>query len=92
MTPEFLIAAALVLPLIIAAGIAALGKFPNLREGVTIIGSFALFAVVVQLTMMVSAGQRPELYQRFLEEVPNSHFALLGSNNKFGSSLPPVVI
>lgn len=42
MTPEFLIAAALVLPLIIAAGIAALGKFPNLREGVTIVGSFAL--------------------------------------------------
>jgi multicomponent Na+:H+ antiporter subunit D len=73
MTPEFLIAAALVLPLIIAAGIAALGKFPNLREGVTIFGSFALFAVVVQLTMMVSSGQRPELYVG--EAIPGLAFA-----------------
>ncbi len=62
MTPDMLIAAALILPLVIAAGIAAFGKFPNLREGVTIIGSIALFAVVVQLTMLVSSGARPELY------------------------------
>ena len=36
MTPEMLIAAAICLPVIIAAGIAAAGKFPNLREGVTL--------------------------------------------------------
>ena len=60
MTPEFLIGSALCLPLIIAAGIAAFGKFPNLREGVTIAGSVVLFAVVIQLTIMVAHGQRPE--------------------------------
>ena len=41
MTPETLIAAAILLPLLIAAGIAAAGKFPNVRESVTIIGAFA---------------------------------------------------
>jgi len=62
MTPDMLIAAALILPLIIAAGIAAAGKIPNLREGVTIVGSIALFAVVVQLTLLVSSGVQPQLY------------------------------
>ena len=62
MTPDMLIAAALILPLIIAAGIAAAGKIPNLREGVTIVGSIALFAVVVQLTVLVSSGVQPQLY------------------------------
>ncbi len=73
MTPEFLIGAALVLPLLVAAGIAALGKFPNLREGVTIIGAIALFAIVIQLTMLVSAGERPELF--IGESVPGLAFA-----------------
>ena len=73
MTPEFLIAAAICLPLIIAAGIAAFGKFPNLREGVTIAGSIALFAIVIQLTLLVSAGARPELY--IGEAVPGLAFA-----------------
>ena len=73
MTPEILIAAALILPLVIAAGIAALGKFPNLREGVTIIGSLALFAVVIQLTMMVSSGARPALFVG--EAMPGLAFA-----------------
>ena len=73
MTPDMLIAAALILPLVIAVGIAAFGKFPNLREGVTIIGSIALFAVVVQLTMLVSSGARPELYVG--EAIPGLAFA-----------------
>ncbi|MBK8196838.1 MAG: monovalent cation/H+ antiporter subunit D family protein [Acidobacteria bacterium] len=73
MTPDFLIATTLVLPLVIAAGIAALGKFPNLREGVTIIGSVALFAVVIQLTLLVAGGARPELY--IGEAVPGLAFA-----------------
>lgn len=73
MTPEFLIGSALCLPLIIAAGIAALGKFPNLREGVTIAGSVILFAVVIQLTILVANGQRPELY--IGEAVPGLTFA-----------------
>ena len=62
MTPETLIAAVILLPLLIAAGIAAMGKFPNIREGVTIVGSIALFAVVVQLAALVSSGARPELF------------------------------
>lgn len=73
MTPDMLIAAALVLPLAIAAGIAAAGKVPNLREGVTLTGSVALFAIVVQLTLHVAAGERPELY--IGEAIPGLAFA-----------------
>ncbi|MBA3067725.1 MAG: monovalent cation/H+ antiporter subunit D family protein [Hyphomonas sp.] len=73
MTPEMLIAAAICLPVIIAAGIAAAGKFPNLREGVTLIGAVALFAVVVQLTLLVAGGARPELFVG--EAVPGLAFA-----------------
>jgi len=73
MTPEMLIAAAICLPVIIAAGIAAAGEFPNLREGVTLIGAFALFSVVVQLTLLVAGGARPELY--IGEAVPGLAFA-----------------
>ncbi len=62
MNPETLIAAAILLPLVIAAGIATMGKFPNIREGVTIVGSIALFIVVIQLAMQVSSGVRPELF------------------------------
>ncbi|HRX74145.1 MAG TPA: monovalent cation/H+ antiporter subunit D family protein, partial [Hyphomonas sp.] len=62
MSPETLIAAALVLPLIIAAGIAVTGWQPNLREGVTFTGAGLLFAVVILLTMHVAGGERPELY------------------------------
>lgn len=73
MTPDFLIALALGLPLAIAAGIAATGKFPNVREGVTLVGAAALFFVVVQLTLLVSGGQRPELY--IGEAIPGLAFA-----------------
>ncbi|MFN4226063.1 MAG: monovalent cation/H+ antiporter subunit D family protein [Hyphomonas sp.] len=73
MTPDVLIALAVALPLVIAAGIAATGKFPNVREGVTLVGAFALFAVVVQLTLQVSAGERPALY--IGEAVPGLAFA-----------------
>ncbi|HAY07663.1 MAG TPA: monovalent cation/H+ antiporter subunit D family protein [Hyphomonas sp.] len=73
MTPEVLIALALGLPLVIAAGIAAAGKFPNVREGITLVGAGLLFFVVVQLCLLVSAGQRPELY--IGEAVPGLAFA-----------------
>ncbi len=62
MSPETLIIAALCLPLLIAAGIAVAGKFPNIREGVTIAGAICLFWVVIQLSLMVAAGERPALY------------------------------
>ena len=61
MSPETLIAAALILPLIIAAGIAAMGWSPNLREGVTFSGAGLLFLVIILLTMHVAGGERPEL-------------------------------
>jgi hypothetical protein len=73
MTPDMLIAAALILPLVIAAGIAAAGKVPNLREGITLVGAVGLFAIVVQLTLLVAAGQRPELY--IGEAIPGLAFA-----------------
>ncbi|MCA8901287.1 MAG: monovalent cation/H+ antiporter subunit D family protein [Hyphomonas sp.] len=62
MTPDMMIAAALILPLLIAAGIAMMGFSPNLREGVTFIGAGLLFAVVIMLAGQVAAGGRPELY------------------------------
>lgn len=62
MTPQLLIAAALCLPLVVAVGVALFGKVPTLREGVTIAGAVALFAVVIQLAMLVAGGARPELY------------------------------
>ena len=62
MTPETLISGMLLLPLIIAAGVGLAGRFPNLREGVTLIGAGGLFFIVIHLAMLVSSGQRPELY------------------------------
>lgn len=75
MTPDMLIAAAIVLPLIIAAGIAIAGVFPNpnLREGVTLVGAGGLFFVVVQLALLVANGTQPELY--IGEAIPGLAFA-----------------
>lgn len=73
MTPDMLIAAAICLPLVIAAGVAVLGKFPNLREGVSIAGAVLLFGIVIQLTLLVSAGERPVLY--IGEAIPGLAFA-----------------
>jgi hypothetical protein len=83
MTPEFLIAAAICLPLIIAAGIAAFGKFPNLREGVTIAGSIALFAIVVQLTLLVGVDRR----ELCLMGVEGAHAELSERRAHIGSTL-----
>ena len=62
MTPDMLIAAALCVPLIMAAGIAITGSIPNLREAVTLIGATVLFGVVILLEMNVAGGGRPELF------------------------------
>ncbi|MEB3269981.1 MAG: hypothetical protein VKJ09_15680, partial [Leptolyngbya sp.] len=61
MSPETLIYVTLILPLVIAAGIAAFHWQSNLREGVTFLGAGALFAIVILLTQQVAAGDRPEL-------------------------------
>ena len=62
MTPDMLIAAALCVPLIMAAGIAITGSIPNLREAVTLVGATVLFGVVILLEMNVAGGGRPELF------------------------------
>jgi len=51
----------LLIPLLASVIIGLIGKFPNLREGVTFLASFALLANVINLVMIVSAGGRPEL-------------------------------
>ena len=61
MSPDMLILAALCLPLLIAIGIAAAGRFPNVREGVTVVGSVLLLGVVIALAMAVSRGETPYL-------------------------------
>ncbi|MEH6694779.1 MAG: proton-conducting transporter membrane subunit [Hyphomonas sp.] len=61
MSPDMLILAALCLPLLIAIGIAAAGRFPNVREGVTVVGSVLLLGVVIALAMAVSNGETPYL-------------------------------
>jgi len=61
MSPDMLILAALCIPLLIAAGIAAAGRFPNIREGITIVGSVILLAVVIALAVSVSNGDVPVL-------------------------------
>ncbi len=61
MSPEATIQAALVTPLIGAALIAFSGRWPNLRETVTLVTAVTLFALVVSLYPYVLAGDRPSL-------------------------------
>jgi len=68
MTAETIIALALLAPLLGAAGIALTGKFPNIRETVTLVTAAALLACVMQLLDPVLAGDRPALV--LLEPLP----------------------
>lgn len=61
MSDTHLIAAALVLPLAGAALIAAAGRWPNLREAITLVTATTLLAVVAGLVPSVMAGGRPAL-------------------------------
>ena len=61
MTPDTLILAALGLPLLMALGIFAAGQFPNVREGITLVGSVSLFAIVIALTVQVAGGAQPAI-------------------------------
>ena len=73
MTPDMLIAAALCVPLVMAAGIAFTGSIPNLREAVTLIGATVLFGIVIMLELNVADGGRPELFLG--EAAPGLEFA-----------------
>ena len=61
MTPEHLILASLVLPLLAIGLIFLFGKFPNVRDACSIIVSVVLLGVTCQLASSVFGGLRPEL-------------------------------
>ena len=61
MTPESLIAVALVVPVVGAALVAASDKAPNLREAFTLAAAAILFVAVASLLPEVLAGSRPTL-------------------------------
>ena len=68
MSPAQLIVASLALPVAGAAGIALAGRWPNLREGVTLATAVALFACVLGLLPGVLEGALPQLF--VLEMLP----------------------
>ena len=60
MSGEVLILAALILPLVTMAGIYLTGRFPDVREGVTLVGAGALFVVACLLTGTITGGEPAE--------------------------------
>ncbi|MGB3625900.1 MAG: monovalent cation/H+ antiporter subunit D family protein, partial [Henriciella sp.] len=60
MSGETLILAALILPLLTAAGIMLAGKLPDIREGITLLGAAALFVTSCGLAGTVGAGMPAE--------------------------------
>jgi multicomponent Na+:H+ antiporter subunit D len=63
-----LIVAALAVPAAGALAIACVGRWPNLREALTLATALALFASVAMLLPLVLAGTRPQLF--LLEMLP----------------------
>jgi len=68
MNADTLILAILMLPVFGALGIVLAGRWPNLREGVTLLTAVLLFICVVQLLDPVLTGLRPEI--ELLEPLP----------------------
>lgn len=73
MSDAMLIAAALLIPLAGALGIALAGRFPNLRETVTLVTAVALMITVWSLLPEVFEGGRPSL--EVWEMMPGFHIA-----------------
>ncbi len=61
MSTEFLIAVALLLPLVGGLAILASGRQPNLREGCTLVTAGLLCIVVLTMLGRVLAGERPSV-------------------------------
>jgi multicomponent Na+:H+ antiporter subunit D len=59
MGQEWAIVVAVVLPLAGAFGVAATGRWPNLREAITLLSALSTFGVVVGLVAPVMSGARP---------------------------------
>ncbi len=62
MSGETAILAALILPLLIAAGIFLAGRVPDIREGITLLGAVGLFIVAIIIARLVASGAPVELY------------------------------
>lgn len=74
MSGDVLILAALVIPLLTAAGIFFAGKLPDVREGVTLLGAAALFVVAIGLAATVGGDGEPASYSLGMS-VPGLEFA-----------------
>jgi multicomponent Na+:H+ antiporter subunit D len=61
MSPSLAISLALIVPLTGSVLITLAGRWPNLREAVTLVTASVLFLVVTTLYPHVAAGERPEL-------------------------------
>lgn len=68
LTPEQLLLLAMALPLIGSIGILLTGRYPNIREGVTLTTALALLVTVFSLIPVIMAGGRPEI--TLLEMLP----------------------
>ena len=62
MSPQTCMALAVLLPFLGALGIGLCGRWPNLRESVTVVTSLLTFALVLGLAGPVMEGARPELF------------------------------
>ncbi|HYW04969.1 MAG TPA: monovalent cation/H+ antiporter subunit D family protein [Gammaproteobacteria bacterium] len=61
MTPQATMLATIVVPLAASVLITRAGRWPNLREAISVLTTLALFALVVSLLPSVLAGHRPAL-------------------------------
>ena len=68
MTPGMVVLAAVLIALIWAGAVLALGRWPNVRDGATLLTGVILFGVVLGMLDPVLNGARPELM--ILEVVP----------------------
>ena len=62
MTPEmtsFLPLAAVAVPLVVALGVALTGRWPNIREAITLVGSVATAGIVLSMLPAALAGEAP---------------------------------
>jgi multicomponent Na+:H+ antiporter subunit D len=74
MTPGMVVLSGVLIPLVGAGLVLALGKWPNAREAATLLTGVVLFGVVLGMLSPVLNGARPELL--ILEVVPGVPLAL----------------
>jgi len=72
-SPQTSIALSVLMPFLAALGIGLCGRWPNLRESVTVVASLVTFGLVLGLAPGVMGGARPELFA--LQVVPGLSLA-----------------